>query len=634
MTEYQEKNRESRPDSGNPAHQSSAAADLSAALAAGARQARRQAHQAAEQQPAQSRSPFSSAREEHRQKTVPGKLPRSHGKYSDPDAVSQSRREGPAPLPSRTGRRKKERRKSKALLLSGALAALIFIAAALWFFVLGPAGNYTPPKVILLPLDSRPVNTDLPIQLAAAGGVKVTIPDKELLDQFLTPSQPEPLYQWLKNNTGSGEEVVVLHVNQLLFGGLLNSREEAQYRDASAKLLTLQDYLLQIPARSGQKMVLIYILPRLLPSQYDEEMWAYEKELTELSQLKHRAALDDLSVYPRIYELEQEIPASIRQRYETLYVQAYNTGLSLLDWAEQGYADEVLIGLDDSGEFGLNIKAFNDLKALAGQRGLSQAFFLHGADELGALAIARHSLKLGADSDSFRLVWLTPGQEEVIFPYEAVPLSQNYQEKRNYLYAGKTSAPQHPQPKAKYIYLNSSQELTSQEMAAAWQQIREEERPRGSLAGLADVAKVNGAWQPFMDTVGLDAVYDYVDVYAGWNTAGNSLGTVMAHLVFWEQGQSLSGPAGRSARQAHESLQRIRLLDDYLYQAVVRPGFLQWAEEQGFHYLVFGSRWDEANAQIQQRMDEAASSYRLFKNRQYLYQFPWPRSFELWIREE
>ena len=84
------------------------------------------------------------------------------------------------------------------------------------------------------------------------------------------------------------------------------------------------------------------------------------------------------------------VPQEIRHRYETLYVQAYNTGLNLLDWAGQGYADEVLIGLDDSAEYGLNIKVFNDLKSIAAQRGLTKAFFLHGADELAALAIARH----------------------------------------------------------------------------------------------------------------------------------------------------------------------------------------------------------------------------------------------------
>lgn len=545
------------------------------------------------------------------------------------DSSGLSRRPAPAGVKRSGGRRRLNRRRA---LLLAAPAVLLLAALGLWLFVgLSGGSGYTPPRVVLLPLDSRPVNTDLPAQLAAIGGVDVILPDAGLLDQFLTPSQPEPLYEWLSANTGESDEVVILHVNELLFGGLLNSREEAQYRDASDKLSALQDYLLRIPPKPNQKMVLIYILPRLLPSQYDEEMWAYEKELTELSQLKHKAALDDLSVYPRIYELEGLIPQAVRQRYETLYVQAYNTGLSLLDWAGQGYADEVLIGLDDSAEYGLNIKAFNDLKTIAAGRGLTQAFFLHGADELGALAIARHSLELGPDSQSFHLTWLTPGQEEVIFPYEAAPLRQNYAEKLSYIYYGQTA--ETTGLREKYIYLNTSQELSAEQMAGAWKSIKEDDRPRDALTGLADVAKVNGAWQPFIDAAGVDKVYDYVDAYAGWNTAGNSLGTVMAHLLFLERGESLSGAAGREARQAADSARKLRLLDDYLYQAVVRPELIEWTKAQGFHYLVFGSRWQEANEKLQSMMAETASAYKLFQGMDYRYSFPWPRYFEIWIQQ-
>ncbi|MEA4891625.1 MAG: DUF4127 family protein [Peptococcaceae bacterium] len=532
-------------------------------------------------------------------------------------------------------RRAGRRRRSRQRLLWLALPLmLVFSILGLWRFAGStPDAGYTPPRVVLLPLDSRPVNTELPIQLASAGGISVTSPEAAILDQFLTPSQPEPLYEWLKANTGGSDEVVILHVNQLLFGGLLNSREEVQYRDASDKLLALQDYLLQLPPKPNQKMVLIYILPRLLPSQYDQEMWAYEKELTELSQLKHKMSADpeDLSLYSRVYELESAVPQEIRHRYETLYVQAYNTGLNLLDWAGQGYADEVLIGLDDSAEYGLNIKVFNDLKSIAAQRGLTKAFFLHGADELAALAIARHSLELGADSATFHLTWLTPGQEETIFPYEAAPLRQNYAEKVNYLYYGKPEGA--GSPLEKYIYLNSGQELSAEEMTAAWEAVRNDRRPQGSLAGLADVAKVNGSWQPFIDAIGVDKVYDYVDAYAGWNTAGNSLGTVIAQLVFEERGQSLTGTAARESRQAIKALQRLRLLDDYLYQSVVRPEFIQWTKDQGFNYLVFGDRWQEANEKIQAMMAEAAAPYELFKGFSYRFRFPWPRYFEIGIQE-
>ncbi|MCL1849393.1 MAG: DUF4127 family protein, partial [Clostridiales bacterium] len=203
------------------------------------------------------------------------------------------------------------------------------------------------PSVLLLPLDSRPVNTDLPRQLASIGGIDLVMPKSDILDQFLTPSNPETLYAWLRDVGESLFDVSVIHLNELLFGGLLHSREFSQYQNANEKMQTLFDYLLRRNPSTSNKLVLVYILPRLLPSQYDEAMWAYEKELPELSQLRHRQALStsDPGLAEQIRVLEGSIPREIRTRYERVYTEAYNTCALLLDWLQSGLIGEVVIGL-------------------------------------------------------------------------------------------------------------------------------------------------------------------------------------------------------------------------------------------------------------------------------------------------
>lgn len=544
--------------------------------------------------------------------------------------------------------RRKAQRRQRFFTFAISIAFLLTVGSLLGFWAVHLAGQHkSTATVALIPLDSRPVNTDLVQQLAAIAGVTVTIPEGELLDQFLIPSEPQPLYSWLTDSKESDQDITIIHVNELLFGGLLNSREAAQYRQASDKMISLHDYLLQRTRTPSKKTILVYIMPRLLPSQYDEEMWVYEKELPRLSQLKHRLALEpgNTQLTAELAELNQQIPREIIERYETIYVEAYNTGLNLLDWLREGLIDEVVIGLDDSAEFGLNVKAFRDLKAGAAGRNQKEAYFLHGADELTPLIIARHCLNYGGDQQSFTLSYLTPGQEEVILPYEAIPLKENFQEKADYLFAGKSEDSINTVRK-KYIYLYTSQEAGEAELADCWKTIRSDKnRPAGALVGLADIAKVNGSWAPFIESAGPAQVYKYVDAYAGWNTAGNSLGTVMAHLLFWEGAQEFSGPAMKKASANHEDLQKLRLLDDYFFQAKVRQELIEWTRKEGFPYLTFGGRWMEANAKLQELMEAAltdwpqmkpsqaaAGSWRQDEAYPYRFTFPWPRSFEIWIQ--
>ena len=530
------------------------------------------------------------------------------------------------------------------------------------------------PTVLLVPLDSRPVNTDLPQQLAAIAGIRVTLPEQELLDMFLTPSRPDRLFDWLGVHMEYDYDLTVIHVNELLFGGLLNSREYSQYQDADYKLDSLFAYLRQRKNTTDGKLVLVYIVPRLLPSQYDDDMWAYEKELPELSQLKHRLSLEpgDTRLPVQISELEASIPREIVLRYETVFAEAHRTGLSMMEWLNQGLADEVIIGLDDSAEFGLNVKVYHDLKDHAIQRGHHNARFLHGADEIAPLIIARHALDYVGGEDAFSLHYLSEGHEHVILPFESMPLIENFNEKADYLQGVRASAVSSTvrnavtgaatgaatsarasramsavsgsayKTRPKYIYVFADREASAEQIQEAWRTIRSDRaRPADAMVGVVDVARVNGAWTPFIESVGPDRVHDRVDAYAGWNTAGNSLGTVMAHLMFWEAAQQLAGQEKREAVDRHENFQKLRLIDDYFFQSKVRSELIEWTTREGFHFLSFGGRWMEANDKLQEMMEEALAPWPgmapalggadMRQDYPYRFRFPWARSFEIHI---
>jgi hypothetical protein len=95
------------------------------------------------------------------------------------------------------------------------------------------------------------------------------------------------------------------------------------------------------------------------------------------------------------------------------------------------------------------------------------------------------------------------------------------------------------------------------------------------VVALADVAFVNGA-DLFLGRRLLEAdLVTRLSAYAGWNTAGNTLGTVLAHAVL--RLLMLRGDPTPGQQAAHLAFLFRRYLDDYLYQAVERTR-LAWED--------------------------------------------------------
>ena len=70
----------------------------------------------------------------------------------------------------------------------------------------------------IVPLDSRPCNTQYAQLLGEMAGYQVVLPDGELLDDFTVPSEPLPLWDWL-NEQDCDHYILSLkmHSPQLIF---------------------------------------------------------------------------------------------------------------------------------------------------------------------------------------------------------------------------------------------------------------------------------------------------------------------------------------------------------------------------------------------------------------------------------
>jgi hypothetical protein len=129
-------------------------------------------------------------------------------------------------------------------------------------------------------------------------------------------------------------------------------------------------------------------------------------------------------------------------------------------------------------------------------------------------------------------------------------------------------------PYAEDLYSDKYFQMTRQEMQTPRRSPEEFCRAivnavrQGKQVALADVAFVNGS-----DLILGDQLVHHPEIarltgYGGWNTAGNTLGTVVAQAVIYMV--ALKDGIQPEQRKAHLEFLFLRFLDDYCYQALER----------------------------------------------------------------
>jgi Protein of unknown function (DUF4127) len=84
--------------------------------------------------------------------------------------------------------------------------------------------------IALVPLDSRPVNSSLPVAIAAIGKLEMLTPPSEMLGTALKPADTQAIRTWLDSVQPSA---LVVSLDALAYGGLVQSRNSQISADAA-----------------------------------------------------------------------------------------------------------------------------------------------------------------------------------------------------------------------------------------------------------------------------------------------------------------------------------------------------------------------------------------------------------------
>lgn len=488
----------------------------------------------------------------------------------------------------------------------------------------------TSQRLALVPLDDRPCCRLFPVRLAEMAGHHLEIPPRRRLGKYLDPGNPSRLMDWLdarlRRRPGSPTGLL-LSLDMLVWGGLVASRRlDLSPADALRNLKRLALLSQRRPTWAFMSLM------RTAPTQTSLEEVEQATRLTELALWMSRQARDLPGADEKVQALLQGIPAPWVDGY--LQARRRNLFLNLTALRRAAESDwrHLLMGIDDSRTEGLNVLEAARLEAAIGEL-KAPATVAPGTDEMALLMLVRA---------------LAPGTELFVRFSKRSDLDRvtRYEDRS---LSGVVQA----QAQAAGIELSAgaSRQLWVYAPRGEQEEASRQGKPRrtrrvvrfvedlcdaldgGACVAVADVARANGADLALVEELLRAGVFPRLAGYAGWNTAGNTLGTALACAALVPDKPT---PTTEGARL---SFLLERLADDALFQADLRQEIS--APLGGSFVRLEGARLEETRKKVQELL--GGRVVRLFEehfkptpfegHRPHLTRvavdLPWPRTFEV-----
>ena len=438
-------------------------------------------------------------------------------------------------------------------------------------------------RLLLLPLDDRPSSVRFPVQIGAIAGAAVIIPPIALLGRFTQPADVDGVHRWLRDQlldprgraTASLSvppiDALIVSIDLLAYGGLVASRtiESATPRQAIARLDILRAIRTRYPTLP------IYAsasLMRIAPTA-DGRNEAYREALARWAEL----APDSLrpEVAGELAPLQARIPSAAVASYRAARARNLAVHHALLDLTAAGVLTHLVLTQDDARSRGVHVAERARLADAVLARGLGDRVSIQmGTDEFGMLLVARALTTLRGTSPAVAVTYTAARDSGRAMPFEDRPLAETV---RAHLRLVGARVADGGDDAVLGLVVH-----TDRGAPAAAARVRASQQPV-ILADIDPTGSIQGADTLLTDALMRSGHFATLTGYGGWNTAGNAIGTAVAHgVVRWLSLQD-TATAAHPARQAAQAAFLLdRWLDDDLYKSRIRPGLVASVRARGW----------------------------------------------------
>lgn len=431
---------------------------------------------------------------------------------------------------------------------------------------LGVAGWASAARIILIPLDDRPACSQFAQMIGRIAQTQVQTPPKEYLGHFTSPGQPERILTWLEMQDLSDVTALVASVDMVCYGGLIASRvNDVPEQKANERL----DRLAAIKKRyPGLWAFAFGATMRLAPTGLkSNRTWRDDlARLMELESMKTDAGRPAVS--KEIIALRQRVPAGPQLAYRETRARNHNVQRHAIHMAVSGAFDYVVMGQDDAREHGPHNAETRALVAMTKRLGVdAKVYFFEGVDQLSSLLVSRVILRRSGWMPHVRIVYSDERLKTRLAPYEAKPIELSL---RDQLLASgaRVAGPNEVYDYSLYVNVPKARS----DAFKAFLEDLKHEIDEGLPVGVADIdLQYNGAGRKEV----VDALRDggrlsRILSYAGWNTAGNTMGTAIpASNVYLLARRQNRSPLLREVAQNEFLLHRF--VNDFVYHSYTRP---------------------------------------------------------------
>lgn len=436
-------------------------------------------------------------------------------------------------------------------------------------------------RVVLIPIDNRPVTYSFPQQVAAAAGLDVIAPPLEMMGRRQEAADWSALNSWLEESlTGLKPDALIVCLDSLFYGGLVASRRSC---DPLAAILERQKGITGWKELSGGKTQIlaqasIMRIPHYNTSATEPDYWQeYGERIFQWSVLKHKQEIGIASANSDLASLEEQIPHTVLRDFLTRRERNFQVNQGLIERAASGQIDYLVFSQDDTAQYGLNVLERTRLESQAEAAGAGNVVAYAGTDETILALLSRWLISTSSNSPRVSLQFSPKEGKSVVSKFEGQTVGESLSAVSDVI--GLDLASREPERKDDFqVIIHTVDDLqgdhlasipshkmldTSKSVSRTVKLIEESQVP----IVLCDVAYSNGA-----DPILIDALLERPETieklcaYAGWNTTNNTIGSALAVGVAWWYARQ-----NKAYRQ--EDFKRIlfvRFLDDWAYQALIR----------------------------------------------------------------
>lgn len=450
-------------------------------------------------------------------------------------------------------------------------------------------------KIALIPIDNRPVCYQLPeLILNQAKEHKLFLPNRNLLGDLTQKSDVENIISWIEKLKDI--DIFIISLDTIAYGGLIQSRK---CNDDFKIVINRINKLFDILNKKKAKIYAFSSIMRISNNNINEEekdYWSiWGKKIFEYSYNFHKLG-----------KMKTDVPSEILDDYINTRNRNFEINKYYIEMKKKGLINTLVFSKDDCCEFGLNVIEAEHLKNLS--KDINEIFIKTGADEIPLTLLSR-AVNKKKELKIFP-IYLNPKSIDKISNYEDISVKKSV-ESQIELSGGIVS-----NNDACDLILIVNNFKTDQGELVMGKQVKlfnsELKLPNKPYL-IADIVNANGSDNNFIKQL-FSQKLDCFFGYAGWNTTGNTLGSVLSSALTYYS-------AEKRDKKSFDKLQIIRFLDDWAYQANIRGKICNNKTNLTSNIL---------NKKMKKYEKIVFSIFNISEKR-LNYSFPWNRFFEIEI---